>query len=275
MLKKSAIAPHFEGRMKTVRQKHVTINKKVLDKDFEELANSGLSIALLGSAFTPWASLAIALPTVAFPSIYLKHREVTYKEKQVPMTPEDELAAMTPLERAHFQIQQALDKWSKVRLEQKNTVQKLTQDLESYEQDLQALEKESCPEGVDPDEFQSRLKMRVKARENGAVTQKALLETAQKVFVVLDAEIQKREQNLFEAQEKLNMKQRQQSVIALHKQLTTIKGEQAQSPASADLKEAEQLALEMEKQQVEIEALMTSIQTEMDVDAVLKSMAKT
>jgi hypothetical protein len=117
--------------------------------------------------------------------------------------------------------------------------------------------------------------MRVKARENGAVTQKALLETAQKVFVVLDAEIQKREQNLFEAQEKLNMKQRQQSVIALHKQLTTIKGEQAQSPASADLKEAEQLALEMEKQQVEIEALMTSIQTEMDVDAVLKSMAKT
>ena len=262
---------HFAGRMKTVKQKHVTFDKKEADAAFENLANTGSVISVLGSPFTPYACLLPALPTIALPSIYLLNRNVTYKEVQVPISPEEELAAMTPLEKAHFQIQQALDNWSKVRQEQNNTIQKLTNDLGSCEQELKALERETCPTGLDSTEFHSRLKMRLKARENSVQQQKALLETAQKVFVVLDSEIQKREQNLFEAQEKLNMMQRQKSVIALHKQLEKIKGESAQGNATDGSKEAGQLALEMEKQQVEIEALMASLQTEMDVEAVLKS----
>jgi hypothetical protein len=269
--KPNSFLPHFSGRMKTVKQKHVAFNKKEADAAFENLMTTGTVISATGSPFIPHACFAPLLPFVALPSIYLQNRTVSYKDVQVPMTPEEELAAMTPLERAHFQIQQALENWSKVRQEQNNTMQKLTNDLGSCEQELKALERETCPVGLDSNEFQSRLKMRLKARENSVQQQKALLDTAQKVFVVLDAEIQKREQNLFEAQEKLNMMQRQKSVIALHKQLEKIKGEPAQGNATDGVKETDQLALEMEKQQVEIEALMASLQTEMDVEAVLKS----
>lgn len=268
----NSLLPSFSGRMKTVKQKHVTFNKQEADAAFENLTNTGSLISAVGSLFTPYASLACSLPTIALPSIYLQNRTVTYKEIQVPMTPEEELAAMTPLEKAHFQIQQALDNWSKLRQEQKNTIQKLTDDLGSGEQELKALEKETCPKGIDATEFHSRLKMRFKAKESSVQQQSALLETAQKVFEVLDAEIQKREQTLFEAQEKLNMMQRQKSVIALHKQLEKIKGESEKNDPTSNRKETEQLALEMEKQQVEIEALMASIQTEMDVNTVLNSL---
>jgi hypothetical protein len=257
--------------MKTVKQKHVTFNKQEADATFENLANTGSIISAVGSLFTPYASLACSLPTIALPSIYLQNRNVTYKEIQVPMTPEEELAAMTPLEKAHFQIQQALDKWITVRQEQQQVVQTLTQELASCEKDLQTLEQETCPTGMDFTVFQSRLKMRLKSKEGSVQHQKSLLETAQKVYGVLEAEIQKREQTLFDAQEKLNMMQRQKAVIGLHTQLEKIKGESEKNTLVSDRKETEQLALEMEKQQVEIEALMTSIQTEIDVEAVLKT----
>ncbi len=268
--------PISAGRMKTIKQKQVIFDQKAFHDDLEAASTAGTLLGVGGSTVPPFFSVVLALfPFAMTPFSYLLRRDVSYKDVQVPMTPEEEIAVMTPLEKAHFQIQQALDNWSRVRQKEAATVQNLKQEVEGYEQDLKALEAEACPDNVDFTEFQSRLKMRIKAREGSVQDQKVLLETAQKMFVALEAEIQKREQNLFEALEKLNIMQRQKSVIALHKQLEKIKGDSAQGTTAPEIAESHQLMLEMKKQQIEIEAIMASIQTEMDVEHVLNSVSET
>jgi septation ring formation regulator EzrA len=67
-------------------------------------------------------------------------RKVTIVEKQVPMTEAEELAVMTPREKAHWEIDQALEKWQSIRQKQSDNLKWLEDKKSSLQGELAQLE---------------------------------------------------------------------------------------------------------------------------------------
>jgi hypothetical protein len=270
-------ASYFQGRFKTVRKKEV--NYVPREGHAEMLISGGLSglasgagaynglLAIPSMGPSGVISLGIAagsvMPAVSSGAVFSDQRKVQYSEVQVPMTPEEEWAAMTPLEQAHFKINEALEKWQNLRQPHKDQMQALKQAIMQIEEDVHRLT--HTPSSGNAEE--KRLEgIRLKAKQNVLQEHQQLLSAAEKVYEALDKQILEREEKLIQGQEKLNMMQLQQGVIQMHEQLEKVKV--AKETDTQD----EPMMFEMEKQRVQIESVMASIQQALDVESVLKNM---
>jgi hypothetical protein len=325
MIKTAFISPMFNGRFKTVKEKDVSYtgeSQKFFYRNsgprYEPAppfsfpavmtgigAGAGI-IALLPtpapvSGIVGAVSAGLAVPGGSGATATLMDRRVSYYEKQVPMTPEEEWAVMTPLERANTQVDQALTKWQVVREKHLNKIQDIDKTLTDIQAALQSLLKEFEPidqqyqqlkdksdtekrlvlKGENWIAFENRvrqLKMRLDAKQRTNAEQQELKTMALNVYQALDGEIVKREQQLYETKESLNLMAQRQSVLEMNKELNAVK---STASSNTDAHPAQSLELSnpdtilaLEKQKVEIETLMASIKTAMDVDAVLKSVSQ-
>ncbi len=206
----------------------------------------------------------IVMPAVSSGGVFFDQRKVTYSDEQVPMTPEEEWAAMTPLEQAHCKINQALEKWQTLRVPYKEQVQTLREAIQQIEREVQQLSRTSSTDTDKTNTEASRLEtMRLKAKQDVLQEHRQLLVAAEKVYEALDQQILVREEKLIQGQEKLKMMTLQQGVIQMHDQLERVK---AAEDADA---QADPMMFEMEKQRVQIESVMASIQQALDVESVL------
>lgn len=287
----------FEGRMKTVREKQVKYQYKhrrdLLDSNRADPPGivSGLTTAVpagigLGAALGQTApvlgllagtGLGGGLLVGSTGTAYYLDRQVTYVNKQVPMTEAEEWAVMTPLEKGHSQIDKALERWASVRNSHRSKISQIETLLSGIHKevaeltkrlDAQRLKVHSITQGEERD-TENRITIQLSAKSSSQKEHEKLLETANQVFAALDAEILKREEKLLEGKERLNMMQSQQAVLEMHQQLETVRGE------GSSEKGTDPLLLELEKQRVQVESVLTSLQTHLDVESTLKAMAKT
>ncbi len=310
----------FAGRMKTVSEKKVSYYGESNQcfwqtSDAREKAPPFVVPALTagGAACTGMAGsipavgllgailAGLALPAGSGLTAAIVDRKVTFTEKQMPMTPEEEWAVMSPLERANFQVDAALNQWQDVREKHIKRIDEISATLKTIQDAIETMMKEFEP--IDqqyqtlkdkPDEekqrvlqqeswnlFENRhrqLKMRLGSKQGIKTEQDELKAMALRVYQALDTEIIKREQQLYDTRESLNLMAQRQSVLDMNKDLHAV---QNTSSSESDVAKASQAfgstnpdaVFALEKQKVEIETLMASIKTAMDVDAVLKSVS--
>lgn len=270
--------PLFEGRFKTVRKKEV--HYRPIDSEEANLTSLGVFSGggsgvgsyyglLANSAISPSGAVVLGslggaiLPAVSTGFMVAESRKVSYRTETVPYTPEEEWAAMTPLEQAHFKINAALEKWKAIRAPHKEQIQKLKKAIQQVERDVQQLSKAPLKEDSEEKRLES---IRLNAKQAVLQEHQQLLSAAEKVYEALDQQILEREEKLIQGQEKLNMMQLQQGVIQMHEQLEKVKVSKETDAQN------EPIMFEMEKQRVQIETVMASIQQALDVESVLKNM---
>lgn len=282
----------FAGRFKTVKQKQVDYTGEskgvVMNHSLPDdrgsppaivpaLASGGVLGVSLISTFFPAGphplsfpvALApvVGLPAASWGAANLMDRKVNYVEKQVPMTEAEELAVMTPLERAHWEIDKALKKWQGVREKYQSNLAQLKAKAETVKNDIDALQSSQSGE----DHYRA-LKLAAKQNSHKELTDLALV--SKKMLQDLDGQIREKEEALIAAKEKLDMMKVREDVLSLHQQLQN--GEQATQSETGLKKDAalQPILEDLEKQKIKLEAIMASVQTAMDVDAVLNSMNK-
>lgn len=319
-------SPHFEGRMKTVREKVVTpthesrnalwgnnrneqsiLVPSVVTAVPVSIAGGGLLVPLLPSVAPEVVVTGSGVAYLggvtgwAYAEDFAK-RKITYVEKQVPMTQEEEWAVMTPLERANVQVDQALSKWQGLRTQHEQNIKEVQQCLQTLQTELTALDNEYQPllatlkslkdkppaeqlkmlKGESLEGYENKvnqLKIRLDAKHHAQVEQLQLLEMARKVYQNLNGEILLREQKLYETRESLKVMSQRSLVLSMHKDWKGLAGKEGAAGNLAlsgeitahDTAQEAAIMLALEKQKVEIEALMASVQTAMDVESVLKA----
>jgi hypothetical protein len=280
----------FSGRMKTVKEKSVTSSGEsngcfMNHSDPKDpscppgifpalLTGAGAGISLVNGVLTPEAGL-VSLPVFLLPSLgipatswgvaQIMDRKVTYLEKKVPMTEAEELAVMTPIEKAHWEIDQALKKWQGVR-------EKYQANLTQLEARLQVVQNELNVLQTAPSDGDHYTGLKRAAKENTLKELTDLTLVSKKMLQDLDGQIKEKEESLFAAKEKLDMMRIREDVLSLHQQLQT--GEQTSQEAQGLKKDAalQPILEDLEKQKIKLEAIMASVQTAMDVNAVLNTM---
>lgn len=322
MIQTSLTSPMFKGRFKTVREKHVDYSGRS-NQCFWHQSDRGEPPFVIGAVTTGIGagagafamlptpvpitgiigavSAGLAVPGGSAAAAALIDRRVSYSEKQVAMTPEEEWAVMTPLERANTQVDQALGKWQAVREKHLNKIQEIDKTLQEIQSALNSLlkafepinqqyhhikdksdtEKQQVLNNENWIAFENRvrqLKMRVDAKQRTQSEQQDLKTIALNVYQALDNEIVKREQQLYETKESLNLMAQRQSVLEMNKELNAVKNTTSSTRDTHPTQPLElnqpETILALEKQKVEIETLMASVKTAMDVDAVLKSVSQ-
>jgi hypothetical protein len=280
----------FVGRFKTVKQKQVNYTGEskgiVMNNSFPEDrgtppailptfalgATAGLSLIPavfpVGphplSAFV-FSAPALGLPAASWGAAHLMDRKVNYIEKQVPMTEAEELAMMTPIEKAHWEIDQALKKWQTIRQKQGANLKMLDDQKVLLEKDITRLEASlQNSNSFEREQFTLQLA----AKQESLNEMKGLAELSIKMKETMEAKIKLKEASLYAAKEKLAMMTVRQEVLNMHQQLQGMNQEDGQADAMHPV------LLDVEKQKVQLEGIMASIKTAMDVDAVLKSVSQ-
>jgi hypothetical protein len=302
-------ALYFTGRMKTVKEKHVSYsgesNHSFWNNSGEGgkdpvpfllpalMTGAGAGCSVASSLPTPFpvtgivgAVLAgLAIPVGSGLTAAIMDRKVTYSEKQIPMTPEEEWAVMSPLEQAHFKVDEALKKWESSRQVHQNNLgtietywKKLEQDRHALEQELERVQRNARVKHADAplNHEINRLTLQLETKTKVCEEQKKLHALAKQMFETLNQEILVHERKLYETKESLEMMSHRNLLLKMHQDIQGVKGQTQESPVLGNLKDDQNkdLAMALEKQKIEIEALMASVKTAMDVDAALKSMSK-
>jgi hypothetical protein len=299
----------FAGRFKSVSEKKVDYSGKSIDffmKDCSQdpsdpgppfalsavTTGAGVGASIFSSLPIPTVTgvvgavlAGLAMPVGSGLTAAIMDRKVTYSEKQIPMTPEEEWAVMSPLEQAHFKVDEALKKWESSRQVHQNNLgtietywKKLEQDRHALEQELERVQRNARVKHADAplNHEINRLTLQLETKTKVCEEQKKLHALAKQMFETLNQEILVHERKLYETKESLEMMSHRNLLLKMHQDIQGVKGQTQESPVLGNLKDDQNkdLAMALEKQKIEIEALMASVKTAMDVDAVLKSMSK-
>jgi hypothetical protein len=280
----------FSGRMKTVSKKKVNYsgesNGILMHHSFKNdhaTPPAMLPAVTVGSAtgcslmstFFPGGPSPLSIPVILGPLLgipgaswgvaQLMDRKVTIVEKQVPMTEAEELAVMTPREKAHWEIDQALEKWQSIRQKQSDNLKRLEDKKSSLQGELAQLESSLQKMTQDPHPDRQQLELKLTAKKASLAEMEALRETSAKMMLTLEGRMKLKEASLYEAKEKLDMMHLRQDVLNLHQQL------QGMDPGSDPALSQQPVLLDVEKQKVELEGIMASIQTALSVEESLRS----
>lgn len=302
-------ALYFAGRMKTVKEKHVSYSGESnhsfwhnSDGKFHDAPPFALPAAGtgIGVGFSVVSSLpqpipvtgiigavaaGLTMPVGSGVTAAILDRKVTYLEKQVPMTPEEEWAVMSPLEQAHYKVDEALKKWESSRQRHQQNLdiietywKKLDGERQELEQTLERTHRDARANNTDANKNHevNRVTIQLETKTKVCEEQKKLFELAKQMFETLNQEILVHERKLYETKESLEMMSHRNLLLKMHQDIQGVKGQSQDNPVLGNVKDEQNKDLEMalEKQKIEIESLMASVKTAMDVDAVLKSMSK-
>lgn len=302
-------ALHFAGRMKTVKEKHVSYSGESnhffwhnSDGKFNDAPPFALPAVGtgIGVGFSVASSLpepipvtgiigavaaGLAMPAGSGLTAAILDRKVTYLEKQLPMTPEEEWAVMSPLEQAHYKVDEALKKWESSRQRHQQNLdtietywKKLDGERQELEHTLERAHRDARANNTDANKNHevNRVTIQLETKTKVCEEQKKLFELAKQMFETLNQEILVHERKLYETKESLEMMSHRNLLLKMHQDIQGVKGQSQDNPVLGNVKDEQNKDLEMalEKQKIEIESLMASVKTAMDVDAVLKSMSK-
>lgn len=298
------ISPQFGGRYKTKIEREVTLHPAAASAAGSGvgsvgLASMGASALSGGIGIAPMAVAAgymsNIVPVVAGGASVANAFSIKRREVQVPLTEQEELAIMSPSEKAHRTVDKVLEQIKAKRKEQQKLLQQHQRLVEEVIQERNDLEerigvtrpnanqaevgwttgsierqrRETRRRNVITDPEQKReIELQIQAKEKSILQYQQIAGAAQKAFDALEEKLRHQEAQCYETREKIRMMESSENLLKMQQ---NVKDAETKALTPDQQRQKESMELEYQKVQVQLEEMSKQLLLNAEVNAVLQT----
>lgn len=292
------IPPQFGGRYKTKIERDVTIHPVAASAGGSIVGSVGLA-SIGGSALSgavgiaPMAaaagSMSKIVPVVAWGVSAANAFSIKRREVQIPLTEQEEMAMMSPSEKAHHAVDKVLEQIKAKRQEQrqllnqhKRLVDEVTREKEELQNSITPLSMADRTTGTiermrnqragkitDPEQIRV-IELQIQAKEKSILQYEQIANAAQKAFDALEERLRHQEAQCYETREKIRMMESSENLLKMQQ---NVKDAETKALTPDQQRQKESMELEYQKVQVQLEEMSKQLLLNAEVNAVLQTVS--